>query len=200
MHSYPSLSDMELFSEMSGDNEDAFDAFFYRYNTKVYSFILHMVEVPAVAEELVHDVFLKIWLTRQTLRDIVNPGNYLFVIAKNHALNQLEKMANERKGKTLLETRPVKHGEDPEEEFFFKESLALVTEAINQLPEQQRIVFQLSREGGLSREEIAERLNISPNTVKNHLGAARKKIQEYLHSHGKVVAAILYLHYFFSSH
>jgi RNA polymerase sigma-70 factor (family 1) len=200
MHSYPSFSDVELFSEMSENNEEAFDAFFYRYNTKVYSFILHMVDVEAVAEELVHDVFLKIWLNRQGLRDIVNPGNYLFVTAKNHALNQLEKMANERKGKIQLDARPARFGADPEEEFFYKESLALVTAAINQLPEQQRIVFQLSRERGLSREEIAEQLNISPNTVKNHLGAARKKIQQYLQAHGKVVAAVVYLHYFFSSH
>lgn len=200
MHSYPSLSDSELFSEMSGDNEAAFDAFFYRYNTKVYSFILHMVDVEAVAEELVHDVFLKIWLNRKGLREILNPGNYLFVIAKNHALNQIEKMANERKGKLLLDDRSLKLGADPEEEFFYKESLALVIEAVNQLPEQQRIVFQLSRDGGLSREEIAEKLHISPNTVKNHLGTARKKIQEYLRDHGKIVAAILFLHYYFSSH
>jgi RNA polymerase sigma-70 factor (ECF subfamily) len=185
---------------MSGDNEDAFDTFFYRYNTKVYSFILHMVDVPTVAEELVHDVFLKIWLNRRGLRDIVNPGNYLFVTAKNHALNQLEKMANERKGKNQLDALPANLGADPEEEFLYKESLALVTEAINQLPEQQRIVFQLSRERGLSREEIAEQLDISPNTVKNHLGTARKKIQQYLQAHGKVVTAVIYLHYFFSSH
>jgi len=200
MHSYPSYTDVELFSEMSGDNEEAFDAFFYRYNTKVYSFILHMVEVEMVAEELVHDVFLKLWLNRRGLGEIVNPGNYLFVTAKNHALNQLEKMANERQGKSRLGARPAVLGADPEEEFFYKESLALVAEAILQLPEQQRIVFQLSRDGGLSREQIADQLNISPNTVKNHLGAARKKIQQYLHDHGKVVAAVLYIHYFFSSH
>jgi len=200
MHSYPSYSDVELFSEMSGDNEDAFDAFFFRYNTKVYSFILHIVDVGTVAEELVHDVFLKIWLNRHGLGEVVNPGNYLFVTAKNHALNQLEKMANERKGRNRLEEAPLKLGAGPEEEFLYKESLALVTEAINELPEQQRIVFQLSNDRGLSREEIAEQLGISPNTVKNHLGAARKKIQQYLQAHGKVVAAIVYLHYFFSSH
>jgi RNA polymerase sigma-70 factor (family 1) len=200
MHSYLTYSDVELFVEMSGGNEHAFDAFFYRYNTKVYYFTLHIVDSEMVAEELVHDVFLKIWLNRSGLRNVSNPGNYLFVAAKNHALNQLEKIANERKGKRQIESRPVRTGEDPEEEFFYRESLALVTRAINELPEQPQIVFHLSRERGLSREEIAEQLGLSPNTVKNHLGAARKSIHQYLHAHGKVVAAVLSLHYFFAPH
>ena len=62
-----SYSDVALFSEIALGNEEAFDVFFYRYNTKVYYFILHIVKVEEVAEELIHDVFLKIWLYREGL-------------------------------------------------------------------------------------------------------------------------------------
>jgi RNA polymerase sigma-70 factor (family 1) len=195
-----SYSDVALFSEMALGNEEAFDVFFYRYNTKVYYFILHIVKVEEIAEELIHDVFLKIWLNRESLRHIENPGNYLFVAAKNHSLNQLEKVATERRGKQPLDRQVLPDGSDPEEQLSYKESLALIAQAVQELPEQQRLVFHLSKEQGLSRDEIAVRLNVSPHTVKNQLGSARKSIQQYMQAHGKIVGAILIVNIFFGSH
>ena len=199
-HELLSYSDLALFSEMGIGNEEAFDVFFYRYNTKVYYFILHIVRIEEIAEELIHDVFLKIWLNRKELHHIDNPGNYLFVAAKNHSLNYLQKQATLSKDRQPLEAQTLQDRATPEEQLLFKESLALIAEAVQELPEQQRLVFQLSNQQGLSRDEIALRLNVSPHTVKNHLGSARKSIQQYMQAHGKLVGAILVLHIFFGSH
>lgn len=195
-----SYSDVALFSEIALGNEEAFDVFFYRYNTKVYYFILHIVKVEEVAEELIHDVFLKIWLNREGLPHIDNPGNYLFVAAKNRSLNQLDKAATERRERAPLDGQVLPDISDPEEQLLYKESLALIAQAVQELPEQQRLVFQLSKEQGLSRDEIAVRLNVSPHTVKNQLGSARKSIQQYMRAHGKIVGAILIVQLFFGSH
>ena len=194
-----SYSDVALFSEMALGNEEAFDVFFYRYNTKVYYFILHIVKVEEIAEELIHDVFLKIWLNRESLGDVENPGNYLFVAAKNHCLNQLDKEARERRSKQPLDRQVLPDRTDPEEQLSYKESVALIAQAVQELPEQQRLVFHLSKEQGLSRDEIAVRLNVSPHTVKNHLGSARKSIQQYMQAHGKIVGAIVAFNIFFGS-
>src|ERR1700749_2543821 len=121
-----SYSDVALFSEMALGNEEAFDVFFYRYNTKVYYFILHIVKVEEVAEELIHDVFLKIWLNREALQPIENPGNYLFVAAKNRALNQLAKTATERRDRQPLEKLVLADRSDPEEQLSYKESMVLI--------------------------------------------------------------------------
>ena len=195
-----SYSDMALFSEMALGNEEAFDVFFYRYNTRVYHFILHIVKVGEIAEELVHDVFLKIWLNREALQHVGNPGNYLFVAAKNHSLNHLEKVATERRDKQPLDKQMLPNPSGPEEQLLYKESLALIARAVQELPEQQRLVFHLSKEQGLSRDEIAVRLNVSPHTVKNHLGSARKSIQQYMRAHGKIVGAILIVNIFLGPH
>lgn len=195
-----SYNDAALFSEMGLGNEEAFEVFFHRYNTKVYYFILHIVKDGEIAEELVHDVFLKIWLNRNGLQHIENPGNYLFVAAKNHALNQLDKAAAERRDRQPLDDgQALPDKTDPEEQLSYKESLALIAQAVRELPEQQRLVFQLSKEQGLSRDEIAVQLNVSPHTVKNHLGSARKSIQQYMQAHGKIMGAIVVVNIFFAS-
>jgi RNA polymerase sigma-70 factor (family 1) len=195
-----SYSDVALFSEIALGNEKAFDVFFYRYNTKVYYFILHIVKVEEIAEELIHDVFLKIWLNRENLRHIENPGNYLFVVAKNHSLNQLDKVARDRRSKQPLDRQILPDRTDPEEQLSYKESIALIAQAVQELPEQQRLVFHLSKELGLSRDEIAARLNVSPHTVKNQLGSARKSIQQYMHAHGKIVGTIVVFNIFLGFH
>ena len=199
-HTLLSYSDVALFSEMALSNEEAFDVFFYRYNTKVYYFILHIVKDEEIAEELLHDVFLKIWLNRESSQHIENPGNYLFVAAKNHSLNQLAKVASERRNRQPLDEQVLSDRSDPEEQLSYKESVALIAQAVQELPEQQRLVFHLSKDQGLSRDEIAVRLNVSPHTVKNQLGTARKSIQQYMQAHGKIVGAIVAVNIFFASH
>jgi RNA polymerase sigma-70 factor (ECF subfamily) len=139
-------------------------------------------------------------LNREGLQHIENPGNYLFVAAKHHSLNQLDKAATERRNRRPFDKQAIPDESDPEEQLSYKESMALMARAVQELPEQQRLVFHLSKDQGLSRDEIAVRLNVSPHTVKNQLGTARKSIQQYMQAHGKIVGAIVVVNIFFASH
>lgn len=191
MTAYADHTDQRLFVLMAGGDEHAFRTFFYRYNNRVYYFILHIVKEEKDTEELVQDVFLKLWLARAGLVDVNDPGNYLFVMAKHRALDQLAKNAVQQKGQQALAATLKEADNNTEEEIFFRESRELVSQAVELLPEQQRVVYTLSREEGLSREEIAARLQISPNTVKNHLAVAIKSIREYLVKHGRIAMSLL---------
>lgn len=182
-----------LLQQIARGDETAFRKFFLRYNTKVYYFIHHIVPTSAEAEELVQDVFLKLWLNREKLADVDQPDNYLFITSRNRALDHLAKAATEKKRQSsVLYTQ---EDASAEEQLFFKESQAIIHKAVQTLPEQQQMVYRLSKEEGLSREEVAERMQLSPNTVRNHLAAAIRSIRLYLDSQGHLVVLSIFLYY-----
>lgn len=191
MDAFVNYSVQDLFSLIKDGDVRAFHAFFYRYNKKVFYFALHIIREQAEAEEITQDVFLKIWLARATLDSINNPDTYLFVLVKNRALDQLDKQANRNKLQVELTNESPTYSNFTEDEVDFLESKKLIAEAVEKLPLYQRLVFQLSKYEGLSRDEIAERLKISPNTVKNHLGSATKFIRQHLEKHGKFWLIVL---------
>jgi RNA polymerase sigma-70 factor (family 1) len=179
---------------VSQGDKQAFRQVFDLYKTKLYFFVLHIVNNEAASEELVQDIFLRLWVSRQALGGIFNPDSYLFVIARNRSLDYIQQAAREREMKKGL-TRTMVFGENTtEEDIYLNESKRLIEAAISKLPQQQARVFRLSKEQGLKRFEIAQALNISENTVKNHLGEAIRFIKKYLQEHGDI-AFLFFLWY-----
>jgi RNA polymerase sigma-70 factor (family 1) len=179
-------TDSGLFELVSHGDKQAFRQVFDLYRNKLYFFVLHIVNNEAASEELVQDIFLRLWISRQALGGISNADSYLFVIAKNRSLDYIQQAAKERRMKDVL-TQTMALGENTtEEDIDLNESRRLIEAAISKLPQQQARVFRLSKEQGLKRFEIAEALNISENTVKNHLGEAIRFIKKYLHEHGDI--------------
>ena len=179
-------TDSDLFKQISHGDEIAFRRVFDLYKNKLYFFVLHIVGQEAASEEIVQDIFLRLWISRQTLGGVSNPDSYIFVIARNRSLDYIQQAAKERRMKNVL-THTMALGENTtEEDINLNESKRLIEAAISKLPQQQARVFRLSKEQGLKRTEIAEALNISENTVKNHLGEAIRFIKKYLHEHGDI--------------
>ncbi len=172
-------NEQSLLAEIAAGSESAFTEIFRHYKNKIYSIGLAITRSPETAEELVQDIFLKIWLKRTELLKIEDFNSYLFIITRNESWRALKKIA--RKHKADLEIRKTA-GEsvmDIEDHITDHEYTAVIQKAIDRLPPQQKQVYELIKQGGLKREEVALQLHIHPETVKTHLAQAMKNIRAY---------------------
>lgn len=182
--------DRELIKRLSTGEEQAFRLVFERYRSKLYYFVQHIVEDESAAEELVQDVFLRIWSSRLHLASVTNLDSYLFTTARNRCLDHVRTRSSENAMKAEWSRRLELSITPTEEEYDFTESKNLIEKAVNMLPAQQALVFRLSKEQGLKRREIAQKLNLSENTVRNHLLEAIKSIRKYLGQHGDMALLV----------
>ena len=165
----------------------AYSQLYEIFSDGLQRFSYSLVRSREVAEEIVSDVFIKLWQIRSRLMDIENLKVYLFTIAKNFSLNYLSR--NYTSMVISLETldiEPMIELHNPADLCISSDLVAQIRKLIRQLPPQCRLIFQLVKEEGLQYKEVAAILDISPLTVRNQLAIAVKKIGEtlpaYLHS------------------
>ena len=170
-----------LLLQIAAGDEKAFKKLFDLYKERFYAVVLKMTRSDEVAKDIVQEVFTNIWSKRESLVDITNPSSYFFTAVYRRVYHHFRKIALERK---LLEAIPaVKESVNTTDEMVLaNESSQLISTAISKLPRQQQLVFKLAKQEGLSRADIAQQLQISPNTVKNHLAEALKFIRTFLHN------------------
>lgn len=176
---YAQYDEKALLAEVSLGDQRAFRALFDRYKQRFYSTVLKMTGSDEVAQDIVQDVFLKIWTNRENLGNIDNPSAYFFTSVYRRVYQHYRKVALERK--ILQVAAPTKGSVNTTDEMVLAhESRNLISQAVAKLPPQQQLVFKLSKEEGLSREDVASQLKISPHTVRNHLADAIKSIRVFL--------------------
>jgi len=157
------------------DDQQAYKELFTSLYSYLFSFAKSLVKAKEPAEEIVSDVFIKIWEKRKGLEKIENLKVYLYVSTRNIAYNYLEKQR-----RTLADPIDDFQGIslylDPEQLLITSDMLAIIQKAIDQLPPKCKMIFKLAKEDGLKYKEIAEVLNISIKTVENQLAIALQKI------------------------
>lgn len=162
----------------------AYKELYYQLFDGLHRFSFSMVKSREVAEEIVSDVFIKIWQMRGRLSEIENLRVYLYTITKNFSINYIQR--NYKNAPVSIEdidVEPVVDFSNPEELCISAEMVNTIKLAILQLPPQCRLVFQLVKEDGLKYKEAAAVLNLSVLTVRNQLGIAVRKIAEILPSY-----------------
>ena len=182
----------KLLTLIAGGDVNAFAQLFDHYRPFVYTNSLRMTGEEMLAEEIVQDTFLKVWLNRHTLPGITNFPGWLYRIAANLTLNAIKKEKLHQR--TIQEWLKEFHegNEYPgitEDESRFRD---LLNAAIAKLPARQRQTYELIKQQGYKREEAADLLKISPETVKYHLDQALKSIRAscMAQSNGSVLAII----------
>jgi RNA polymerase sigma-70 factor (ECF subfamily) len=176
-----SYSDKDLLAQVAVGDEVAFRVLFDRYRDRLFLYVYRFIKSEQVAEELVMDVFMKIWLGKGLVLQIDNFNAFLFRIARNKCIDFFRSAAKDDAFKELLwaelQARP---GELADPDLLHREYEEKLREAITLLPPKRRRVYLLSREQDYSHHEIARQLNISRATVNNHIVEAQVFIRKYL--------------------
>ena len=183
-----------LFAVATGDQK-AFEQLFFRHKDRVYTIAFTYTENRVIAEELVQDVFVRVWKNRHKLKEIDNFSSWIGAIARNRALTALQKIAREGERREELISHLPTEVSDAEERVQGNYMEELLEKALTRLSPQQRKVFVLSRLQGHSRKEVAEMLNLTPATVSVHLTIALRSIRAFLTNHLELTSLLL-LFYF----
>ena len=185
--------ELKLFKLIAEGNESAFSEVFHEYNSRLFMVVLKITKSESEAEEIIQNVFLKLWLNRHKLHEIENPGAWLYKVASNLALSFLRSKATQLRHEKVLQCRQLNLQDDIQLQLEAKEIKNLVSIAIEGLPPGRRELYILSRHEGLNRMEIASRLGITESTVKNQLGSALKFIQQYINQRNGVSLPVIVL-------
>jgi RNA polymerase sigma-70 factor (ECF subfamily) len=178
------FEESRLISLLNEDSEYAFQLIYDKYRNRIYQTAIKFLKSPIIAQDVVQDVFMKLWFERHKMNASKPIEAWLYTVAKNNILNKLRKIANDWKAIDLLShtiLQSVNNADQKLNEGEFKQNLE---SAVSKLPDQQKMVFILSRFERLSYLQISEKLGISPLTVKTHLSRALYSIRKYFEGKG----------------
>ena len=178
----------DILKDIAAGSSKAFRALYSQWEPTLSSFIFQVTRSKVITAEIVQDVFLKIWMTRESLVEVKDFKAYLFVISKNRAINALKKsLADLERIKKYASEVPF--NEQPVEDDDAQLHFSLIDEAIDQLSPRQKEIFLLHRHERHSYREIAEQLGIGKESVKTHLSLAIKSIKNHIET--KITLIIL---------
>lgn len=166
------------------NDQRSFEELFHLCYQRLVRFAVEYVHSHESAEEIVSDIFLKLWAGRDTYRDVLHIEKYLFTAVRNQSLNYLRKFSAYRVVTTdNPEQLNIAYSHDPYKASEWKELLAKLDEAVEMLPPRRRKIFRLVREEGFKPREVAEIMNLSHRTVETQLFKAVKTLHVVLQPH-----------------
>ncbi len=180
MNKFRLNSDEDLLLRVKNGDEVAFELVFYRYKGKLLDFIRRSLPADQDAESMVQDTFTKLWISRHQLDPAKSLNAFLYTIVRNEIYGQLRKLLVRRKYLEELSFSTSGSGLSTEQQLEYNELVRLVTQLVKEMPEKRRVIYELSRNEGLSYKEIASQLGISENTVDSQIRKALDYLKENL--------------------
>ena len=182
----------ELVVRLIEGDERAFRAIYDQLHERIYRMLFALLKDAAQPEALLQETFVNLWLNRHKLNPAQSLYPYVYLVARRLATDQFRRKLSEAKAKTYLADRQDEYSYDTDDTINAADLQRFADEVIKGLPRQQQVVYLMSRNEGLSYDEIAERLHISRNTVKNHLVSALKTLKGHF-----INNKIIYLYFLF---
>lgn len=176
----PSGMEKELLSAMADGDERAFEALYDTYFRHVYRFVLGYVKSPNLTDDIVQEVFVKVWEKRATLASVALFQPYLYAMAKNQTLNQLRSISRSKASQQELLQHYVFSDRNTEHTIQNKEYQAFIDKAYQQLSPAAQKVFSLCRESQMSYDEVAKEMGFSRHAVKKYMMQAMKTFRRML--------------------
>ena len=169
-----------LLRRVEQSDEKAFEELFHHYFPWLITKVIGIVAKKEVAEEIVEDVFIKLWRKRAALSEIENIETYMYVAAKNMSYNYLKSPGGRKFHELTEQIELLKTNRSPEKIYLDEELKRQLDYAVTSLPEKCRHIFELVRIQGNSYKKTADILNLTTKTVENQLAIAVRKISERL--------------------
>lgn len=180
-----------LLQEASSGCRTAFTKLYVFYLPKLYQYICPFVRYSKEdTEEILHDMFMKIWERKEELSSIKSFNSYLYSMARNKLVNMHEHSKVKQKAIDYISYHSDFAANNTDHNFIYSQYNEIIQRAINTLPPKRKHVFEMSILEGLSQDEIAAQMNISKSMVKKQLYAANKYLKEYLRVHADLTAFI----------
>lgn len=173
-----------------GDTE-AYITLYDQYYPSLYTYILHFINIPELAEDALQEVFIKIWEIRERINPELSFSGYLYRITRNHVFKLMKKISADAALRIQVMQELQQQTEDADTRLLWKQYESLLHKAIAQLPPQRQKVFRLCREESKSYEEVAVELGISRNTVKEHMVLAMKSIKFFFYTNTDGILPLL---------
>lgn len=158
----------------------AFEEVFLAYFDKVKHLLIGLLRSENDAEELAQDIFVRLWMNHISIDPNKAFNTYLYTTTRNAALNYLKHKLVEENYKNSFSSLDEEEADSSDEILFAKEISLLVEMAVSRMPVQRKKIYQMSREKGISNNEIAEELGISKKTVENQLSLALQEIKRVI--------------------
>lgn len=193
MTNLKNYSDFELVPLIQKGIKAAYQELFERYAPRIYKFSLSYLKNEQDAEGLVQEVFLKIWEKREKLDSTKNIKAFIFKIAINTIYDLIRRKNIEHAFQDFTHAQEKSHSDSTWHTVIWEEMLMNLDELVKQMPEQRRRIFQLSREKGLSNDEIAKELNLSKRTVENQLYRAIAFLKKHFNTNSLFALLFFYL-------
>lgn len=168
----------ELIEALRGGNEKAFEKIYNYYYTPVIRFIYNMVESIELAKDFYQEIFMNVWIRRETIDPAKNFKYFIFVAARNAVFDYFRKYKESHWDEKEIMIIPDNYYTD--DRLLLKETLQQIQKAINKMPQQRKKIFMLSRMDNLSNYDISLQLNITKNAVEKHISFALRDIRNSL--------------------
>lgn len=178
------LNDKQLIVRLKNQDAEAFSILYNRYSKKLYWYALKFVKSPEIAEDIIHDIFVKLWEQSDSLHTDASIQAYLYKITRNSLLNLIKRGTVEARVIDEIMYHAEQHTSNTDESVQYRETLRQTNEAIDELPPKRKQIYELSRNNGMTHRQIAMQLEITDSTVNNQLVKAIKSIKSFLYLRG----------------
>ena len=170
----------ELLLLLKQGHEAAFEEIYKLYSSRIFGNIYKMVKSESIAQELLQEVFIKVWNNRTGIDPENSFRSYIFRIAENSVYDYFRNASRDRKMQSHILVITTEHYDHIEELMLRKENNAILDKAISSLSPQRQLVFRLCKLDGKSYDEVSRELGISVSTISDHIVKANKAIREFL--------------------
>ena len=188
-----SVDEVRLIRELKAGSIPAFNELYERYFSKVYSYCLQISKSPQKAVDITQEVFLKLWEYRKSIRSVDSINPLLFKMAKNNLISAYREALNSKTYEDYV-LYYQSMSDEKSSRIEYMDFLKILNQCVRELPKIEREVLLMSRKQLLKNKEIAAKLGLSEQTVKNRLVSAVKHLKELLRKGGHLTMLYFILH------